>query len=107
MNGTIAHITLYPVKSLDGIDVPAAAFLESGPLEDDRRLQPVEHVTPVIRAETVSRLGPGIEQVVNEVSAALTTKELRSLNAEVSLGADPAAVAASWLAANGLVEDLG
>ena len=37
MNGTIAHITLYPVKSLDGIDVPAAAFLESGPLEDDRR----------------------------------------------------------------------
>jgi osmoprotectant transport system substrate-binding protein len=76
-------------------------------LEDDRRLQPVEHVTPVIRAETVSRLGPGIEQVVNEVSAALTTKALRSLNAEVALGEDPAGVAASWLAANGLVGDHG
>lgn len=76
-------------------------------LEDDRRLQPVEHVTPVIRAETVSRLGPGIEQVVNEVSAALTTKALRSLNAEVAVGEDPAGVAASWLAANGLVEDHG
>lgn len=76
-------------------------------LQDDLRLQPVEHVTPVIRADTVSRLGPGIEQIVNDVSAALTTQELRRLNGEVSLGDPPAGVAASWLAANGLVEDLG
>jgi osmoprotectant transport system substrate-binding protein len=71
-------------------------------LEDDRRLQPVEHVTPVIRAETVSRLGPGVEEIVNAVSGVLTTAELRSLNAEVSLGDDAHAVAADWLAANGL-----
>ncbi|HJU57400.1 MAG TPA: ABC transporter substrate-binding protein [Actinomycetota bacterium] len=71
-------------------------------LRDDQELQPVEHVTPVIRAETVSRLGPGIEQVVNSVSAVLTTDELRGLNAEVSLGHDPRAVAAAWLDANGL-----
>jgi osmoprotectant transport system substrate-binding protein len=76
-------------------------------LQDDRALQPVEHVTPVIRAETVARLGPGLEQVVNSVSDVLTTAELRSLNAEVSLGDPPAGVAATWLAANGLVEDLG
>jgi osmoprotectant transport system substrate-binding protein len=76
-------------------------------LQDDLRLQPVEHVTPVIRAETVSRLGPGIERIVNEVSAALTTEELRALNAEVSMGAAPAGVAASWLAGHGLVEDVG
>jgi osmoprotectant transport system substrate-binding protein len=73
-------------------------------LKDDRALQPVEHVTPVIRAETVSRLGPGIEEVVNSVSAELTTAGLRSLNAAVSLGDDPSAVAAAWLAANGLAE---
>lgn len=73
-------------------------------LRDDRTLQPVEHVTPVIRAETVSRLGPGIERVVNAVSAELTTAELRSLNAEVLLGDDPSAVAAAWLASNGLRE---
>jgi len=76
-------------------------------LEDDLRLQPVEHVTPVIRTETVSRLGPGLERIVNEVSAALTTEELRGLNAEVSLGDPPAGVAASWLAANGLLEEPG
>jgi osmoprotectant transport system substrate-binding protein len=76
-------------------------------LQDDLRLQPVEHVTPVIRTETVDRLGPGVAQVANEVSAALTTAELRRLNAEVSLGDPPAGVARSWLAANGLVEDLG
>ena len=73
-------------------------------LLDDRALQPVEHVTPVIRAETLSRLGPGLEQVVNSVSAVLTTAELRRLNAEVSLGDPPSEVAAAWLAANGLLE---
>ena len=71
-------------------------------LHDDRALQPVEHVTPVIRAETLSRMGPRLEQIVNSVSAVLTTAELRSLNAEVSLGNDPAAVAAAWLEANGI-----
>ena len=76
-------------------------------LQDDLRLQPVEHVTPVIRTETVDRLGPGVAEVANEVSAALTTAELRRLNAEVSLGDTPAGVARSWLVANGLVEDLG
>jgi osmoprotectant transport system substrate-binding protein len=73
-------------------------------LKDDRALQPVEHVTPVMRAETVSRMGPKLEQVVDSVSAVLTTAELRSMNAEVSLSHDPAAVASAWLAANGIVE---
>lgn len=76
-------------------------------LEDDRHLQPVEHVTPVIRTETAFRLGPGLAPVVNAVSAALTTAELRRLNAEVALGDPPSDVAATWLAANGLVESVG
>jgi uncharacterized protein YcbX len=33
----IARITLYPIKSLDGIDVPQATVLPSGALEMDRR----------------------------------------------------------------------
>jgi uncharacterized protein YcbX len=33
----LAHITLYPIKSLDGVEVPAAAVLPAGPLENDRR----------------------------------------------------------------------
>ena len=76
-------------------------------LRDDRELQPVEAVTPVIRTETMTRLGPGLARIVNAVSAALTTGELRRLNAEVSVDDPPSAIAAGWLAETGLVEGLG
>jgi uncharacterized protein YcbX len=33
----LARITLYPIKSLDGVDVARAAILPAGPLENDRR----------------------------------------------------------------------
>lgn len=36
---TLDRITLYPVKSLDGVDVPEALVLPSGALEHDRRWQ--------------------------------------------------------------------
>jgi osmoprotectant transport system substrate-binding protein len=71
-------------------------------LKDDRHLEPAENVTPLLRTEVLSRFGPGVAYVVNRVSAALTTDELRSLNAEVSDGRSPAAAASAWLAAHGL-----
>lgn len=71
-------------------------------LRDDRHLQPAENVTPLVRTEVMSRFGPRVADVLNEVSAALTTEELRSLNAEVSGGRSPQAAAADWLAAHGL-----
>lgn len=36
---TLDRITVYPVKSLDGVDVPEAVVLPSGALEHDRRWQ--------------------------------------------------------------------
>ena len=36
---TLDRITIYPVKSLDGVDVPEALVLPSGALEHDRRWQ--------------------------------------------------------------------
>jgi uncharacterized protein len=36
---TLDRITIYPVKSLDGVDVPEALVLPSGALENDRRWQ--------------------------------------------------------------------
>jgi len=36
---TLDRITIYPVKSLDGVDVPEAVVLPSGALEHDRRWQ--------------------------------------------------------------------
>jgi osmoprotectant transport system substrate-binding protein len=71
-------------------------------LEDDRRLQPAENVTPVIATGVLDRFGPSLADTVNAVSARLSTGELRTLNAEVARGATPEQIATSWLASNGL-----
>src|SRR5438876_1140452 len=72
-------------------------------LSDDRDLQPAENVTPVIRSAMVSRYGPGLVRVVNEVSARLTTDELRGLNARAALPSGrPRHIGAQWLAGRGL-----
>ena len=70
-------------------------------LDDDRRLQPAENVTPVIRADALARFGPSLAEKVNAVSALLSTDELRMLNAEVARGADPVRIASAWLASSG------
>lgn len=70
-------------------------------LEDDRGLQPAENVTPVVRRDALERF-PGLAGVVDAVSALLTTGELRSMNAELGRGADPRAIAGTWLERNGL-----
>jgi osmoprotectant transport system substrate-binding protein len=72
-------------------------------LADDRGLQPAENVTPVIRSQTLTRFGPHLRQVLDTVSARLTTETVRTLNGEVlRRGVRPEAVAARWLAAQGL-----
>ncbi len=76
-------------------------------LRDDRHLQPAENVTPVVRSEVLARLGPGLADVANAVSAALTTEELRRMNAEMAAGASPRTVARAWLSEQGLLGGLG
>jgi osmoprotectant transport system substrate-binding protein len=71
-------------------------------LEDDRRLQPAENVTPVIRTGVLERFGSSLASSLNAVSALLSTGELRTLNAEVARGATPEQIASRWLASNGL-----
>jgi osmoprotectant transport system substrate-binding protein len=72
-------------------------------LEDDQHLQPAENVTPVVRTQTLQRVGSSLAEAVNAVSAALSTDELRAMNAEVAVdGRTPAAVAADWLRREGL-----
>src|SRR4051794_25951319 len=68
-------------------------------LADDRRLQPAENVTPLIRAELVDRWGTKITGVVDAASAGLTPGAVRGLTRE--LGDNAAAVTsvvAAWLA---------
>lgn len=72
-------------------------------LADDRRLQPADNVTPIIRRAVLDRFGPGLASTVDAVSRALTTDDLRSLVGEVTLrGRSPAEVAARWLAEQGM-----
>jgi osmoprotectant transport system substrate-binding protein len=74
-------------------------------LEDDRRLQPAENVTPVVRDEVIESHGDRLVDVVDAVSRLITTAELRSLNASAAVeGASPERVAAAWLAEHGLLD---
>jgi osmoprotectant transport system substrate-binding protein len=75
-------------------------------LKDDRRLQPAENVTPIIRTDVLARFGPRVEEVTNQVSTALTTDELQRLNRDVASGGEPAAVVAAWLAGRGMTDAL-
>jgi osmoprotectant transport system substrate-binding protein len=70
-------------------------------LEDDKNLQPVENIVPAIRTDAVT---PESEELLNAISAALTTEELSELNALVDVEReDPADVATQWLEENGFL----
>ena len=79
--------------------IGAEGFIE---LADDRRLQPADNVTPIVRREVVARAGPRLPQALDSVSGRLSTGELRAMNAEVAGGAAVPTVAAAWLRAQGL-----
>ncbi len=67
-------------------------------LEDDRRLQPPENVVPVIRRSAFDRWGSEVGEALNDLSALLTTRDLRAMNRRVADGTSVAEVASSWLA---------
>ena len=100
------------VAALVGREVDVALLFQTDPridehdlvvLEDDRGLQPAENVVPVARAEVAERHGAAFADALNDVSANLTTRSLRELNAVVGDGQTNAEdAAAHWLAANGL-----
>jgi osmoprotectant transport system substrate-binding protein len=76
---------------------PAIAREHLVELTDDRNLQPAENVIPLVRTELVDRFGSDLVDVVDAVSAQLTTSALTELNARVEAGGHVAAVASAWL----------
>jgi osmoprotectant transport system substrate-binding protein len=71
-------------------------------LEDDMNLQPAENIVPVLRQELVDSYGQAMIDLLDSVSAKLTTAELSELNKRFSLDAEDADVLAKdWLASNG------
>jgi osmoprotectant transport system substrate-binding protein len=73
-------------------------------LADNRKLQPAENITPLVRRSAIERYGPRLLGVLNKVSALLDTVTLRALDARVELaGQNPRRVAGSWLRTHGLI----
>jgi len=70
-------------------------------LEDDKKLQQLENLTPAIR---IDKKTDQIAKALNAVSAKLTTDELIEMNRQNSVeDKEPKDVAATWLKANGLL----
>ena len=97
--------------ALEGGEIDVALLFTSGGviaakgfvlLEDDRLLQPAENIVPVVRQEIIDAYGSDFEDVVNRVSAKITTAELSELNKRFGIDAiDADVLAREWLEANG------
>jgi glycine betaine/choline ABC-type transport system substrate-binding protein len=69
-------------------------------LEDDKGLQQAENITPIVNEEASD---PAIAELLNPVSAALTTDNMTELNGRVEIdGEDPRDVAAEFLESEGI-----
>lgn len=91
-----------------GLMFSTAAALAGGPfvvLDDDRDLQPAENIVPIARVSAIERWGTVFVEALEEVSAALTTEELRSLNRMVADDEPIPDVARAWLVSAGLVTE--
>jgi osmoprotectant transport system substrate-binding protein len=70
-------------------------------LVDDKHLQTVDNIVPVIRNDKVD---PAVKDALNKLSSKLTTDALIALNKMVDVDkADPSSVAMTWLTQNGLL----
>jgi osmoprotectant transport system substrate-binding protein len=86
------------IFSSDG-SVPAKGFVI---LEDDKHLQNADNVVPVIRVQAATEAA---RQVLNKVSAALTTEELTQLNKRGDVDKeDPEVLAQEWLKQHGFAK---
>ena len=73
-------------------------------LEDDKQLQPADNVTPVLSKEIIAAYGKPLADLVNTVSAKLTTEVLTDLNKQTDIDQkDSDDVAMAWLQSNNLI----
>jgi len=79
---------------------PLIEELDLVQLIDDRGWQPAEHIVPVVRTEIVDRWGDDVVDVIDGVSARLTTENVRRLDRAVAehTDAELSVTVASWWA---------
>lgn len=67
-------------------------------LEDDEAIVSAENVVPVLRDDIVAAYGDGLVDLINEVTATITTDALVELNRQVEIdGEDPPDVASAFI----------
>jgi osmoprotectant transport system substrate-binding protein len=69
-------------------------------LEDDQGMLPPENITPVVRTEVLDAYGDELTDLLDRVTAGLSTDALQQMNAEASEGRSAAEIAGDWLAEN-------
>lgn len=79
---------------------PAAADPDLVVLDDDRGMLASERVTPVFRRSVTELFGTDLAKDLDALSALITPDALSDLDAAVTDGQEPSAVANAWLSAN-------
>jgi osmoprotectant transport system substrate-binding protein len=73
-------------------------------LQDDKNLQPADNVTPVLNNTITTAYGQPLTDLVNSVSAKITTEGLTDLNKQTDIDQkDPNDVAQTWLKDNNFI----
>ncbi len=85
---------------------PAIAQFGFVALEDDKKTQPAENIAPIVRDDYLAKVDKAsFQDLLDAVSAKMTTEELTTLGVEVAVNnRDVAEVATEWLKAQGLVK---
>jgi len=75
-------------------------------LQDDKQTQPADNLAPLVRNDYLGKVDKAaFEKILNDVSAKMDTATLTDLGKQISVDKkDVAAVAKSWLQANGFVK---
>jgi len=107
-NGDVSTVGDLLTDSVQVAVIPSTspAIIRNGlrVLSDPKSLITAQNIVPLVNAEGYD---PDVQAIVNEVSAVLTTHELRVLNQEGSASATPSAesIAREWLTDKGLVRN--
>lgn len=76
-------------------------------LTDDRRLQPAENLTPVLRQDVLDAHGPALRRRLDRLTRRLSSADLARLVRAVEIDREePAQAARRWLATEGLISAL-
>jgi osmoprotectant transport system substrate-binding protein len=101
------------IAALKGGEIEVAVLFSTQPiiavegfvsLEDDLGLIRAENIVPVVRNEVLEAYGTNMSDLLNAISAKITTEALIALNGLVEIDTqDPDDVAKAWLQENGFL----